>query len=177
MSFLVLMKVAIPWCGAVRPRRNHHLEATRCQQRYEVIRVVSLVRNRGLHRLLGYQPCRLADISGVATGEDELQWVAQGIGHGMDLSAEAAARAPQGFGIRVAFLAPAAQACARTTVLSKSTACKSGSVATCRCKSAHTPCLLQREKRLNTLFQRPNSAGSKRHWAPLRNTQSTASRN
>jgi hypothetical protein len=62
-------------------------------------------------------------------------------------------------------------------VRSTRTSGRSGSSATYRCISVHPPHSAQRAKRLNTLCQRPRSAGSRRHCAPLRSTPSTAFRN
>jgi hypothetical protein len=149
----------------VCPRRNHYRDATRLEQRYETVSVIGLIGNHCAYGLIGDPPLRLGHIRGLTPGKRELPWLTQRVGHGMDLGTEAAARAPQGFGLGTAFLAPAAQAWARTPGLSSNTSCKSGSAATCRCRSAHTPRSLQRAKRLNTLFQFPRSGGSRRRCA------------
>ena len=74
-------------------------------------------------------------------------------------------------------LLPAAQACARITVLSMQTFCKSALRVTLSKILSHTPNRLQLEKRLNTLFQRPRRAGRQRHCAPQRKIHRTASTN
>ena len=61
-------------------------------------------------------------------------------------------------------LAPAAETCARTTVLSNiCTRCAVGlSPASAWKKASNTPVRLSRQKRFQTLFQLPNSAGRAR---------------
>ena len=128
MPLLIDMAVVFPRLGAVLAGRDH-CRGTACPYRsYERIGIVALIRNHGL---VGQQRLGLRDVRRLPARKLEVQRVAQGIGQRLNLGAEAASGAPQGFGLRRAFLAPAAQACARTMVLSKKTSCKSGSWATC----------------------------------------------
>jgi hypothetical protein len=62
-------------------------------------------------------------------------------------------------------LAPAADTCARTTVLSNIwTKCADGlRLAKASKNASNTPARLSRQKRFQTLFQFPNSVGSARH--------------
>jgi hypothetical protein len=155
------MSVVGTRCEAVGARRNDRFHSQAVAQPHQVIGVVALVgeqcarRGKAANQVLG-----LADVGRLTAGEHERQEIAQGIGEGVDLGAEAPARTSQ----RVLYrAAPAAQAWARTTVLSISRCCRSGSRAMKRCNARHTPLFCQRLNRLNTLFQAPRCGGNNRH--------------
>jgi hypothetical protein len=81
----------------------------------------------------------------------------------VDLGREAAARAPERLAVLPPF-APAAETWARTTV--ESNICTRWAVwlraARASKKASNTPARLRRQKRFQTEFQEPNSAGSAR---------------
>ena len=81
----------------------------------------------------------------------------------VDLGREAAARASERLAILPPF-APAAETCARTMVESNiCTRCAVPlSAASASKKASNTPARLRRQKRFQTEFQLPNSAGSAR---------------
>ena len=111
-------------------------------------------------------------------GERELQRIARRVDQHMPLRPEAAARAapPPRRLIPVSWGAPAAQACARTTVASIITACRSEPSATPASRHPRTPGSSQGAKRLYTLFHPPYAAGRNRHRAPPRHTGRLAPR-
>ena len=82
----------------------------------------------------------------------------------VDLAREAAAGAAERLILLPPF-APAAETCARTTVLSN--ICTNCAVrlhpANASKKASNTPVRLSRQNRFQTLFQWPNSAGNARH--------------
>src|SRR4051794_30908555 len=144
-----------------------------------LVRVVAAVGQHLVRLDPGQQRDGLRVVPRRATGQEELQRVAESVCEDVDLGAEATPRAPERLRRLPAVFwgAPAAQACARTTVASMSTACRSGSSATPANSRPQTPRSSQRAKRLYTLFHSPYSAGRKRHWPPPRATQKTPSRN
>jgi hypothetical protein len=81
----------------------------------------------------------------------------------VDFRGEPAPRTAEGL-IFLPPLAPAAETCARTTVLSKNcTTCAVLLVSARSCRNAsNTPERLSRQNRFQMLFQLPNSAGSAR---------------
>jgi hypothetical protein len=124
------------------------------------------------------QVASLGDVVTLPAGQGETQRVSQRVGTYMDFGAEPTSAASEclRFLSTVFFGAPAAQGWARTTVLSNIKFSMSGSSAKWACMRSQTPLSHQRAKRLYTVFQLPYASGNKRHWAPLRVTQSTPSK-
>jgi hypothetical protein len=118
----------------------------------------------------------LGCIAGLASGQAETERVAKRVTGSMDLAGKAATRAAKSL-VSLIFFAPAAQAWARTTVLSSISHSTSASLLNPSSKARQTPFSCQRAKRLQTLFQGPNSSGSKRQAQPARAIQSTVSTN
>jgi hypothetical protein len=109
------------------------------------------------------QGFEVAAVARLAAGQMEAERIAVEIGLEMNLGREASPRAAE----RLAFLppfAPAADTCARTMV--ESNICTRCAVslndANASKNASNTPLWLSREKRFQTLFQLPNSAGSAR---------------
>jgi len=147
----------------------------------KVIGIVAFIRNHILAGEAGNQVFRLGDIIALSTRQRKAQRITQRIDRHMDFGAEPTPAASEGLGgLSAVFLdAPAAQGWAHTMVLSISSDSMSGSLAKWVCICSQMPSSHQRAKRLYTAFQFPYSAGSKRHWAPLRaihNTPSTKRR-
>jgi hypothetical protein len=128
--------------------------------------IVALVRDGGARRDVGTkieQRFEVAAIAGFATGQMEGQGQTVEIGLQMDLRREAATRDAEGLAFLPPF-APAAETCARTMV--ESNICTRWALplrpARASKKASNTPDRLKRQKRFQTLFQFPNSAGSAR---------------
>ena len=121
------------------------------------------------------QLLRLGDVVLLPSGQDESQGVAQGVHAHVNLGAEPAAAPAQGLG-RLATLfggAPAAQGCARTTVLSM---IRYSDPRRRRNVDAFVPRRLgPNGQSFVDAVQFPYSAGSSRHWAPERLIHKTAS--
>lgn len=109
------------------------------------------------------QGLELAAVAGLAAGQVEGKWQAIEVALEVDLGAEAAARAAERLAV-LPPLAPAAETCARTTVLSNiCTKCAVELRPTSAWKKAsNTPDWLRRQNRFQTEFQGPYSAGSAR---------------
>jgi hypothetical protein len=90
---------------------------------------------------------RFGRIAGLACGQAETEWVAERIAGSMDLAGKAATRAAKSL-VSLIFFAPAAQAWARTTVLSSINHSTSASSLNPSSKACHTPFSCQRAKRL-----------------------------
>ena len=106
---------------------------------------------------------KLRGVADLAAGQMESDGQAVKVGLEVDFRGEPAPRTAQ----RLIFLppfAPAAETCARTTVLSKNcTTCAVLLVSARSCRNAsNTPERLSRQNRFQMLFQLPNSAGSAR---------------
>ena len=108
-------------------------------------------------------------------GQLERERKAEGIDDEVDLGRSAAPRSADAVNCGPPF-PPAACWWARFVVLSM--LCHSGSIAVCNAanSSSQRPCLDHRSKRLNTVFQEPNSLGRSRHGTPVRRHHTTASK-
>ena len=97
------------------------------------IRIIGAVGNRTLELEVCNQIFSLCNVMPLAAGQKKAQWITQGIYTGMDFGAEPAAAAPESLcGLASVFFGdPAAQGCARTTVLSNRIFSISGSSAKC----------------------------------------------
>jgi hypothetical protein len=112
---------------------------------------------------------------GLARRQQERDWKTLSVGPGMDFGRESTARAAKSL-ILSPPLAPAAQWCARITVLS--TICiASFPPPSARASSSRSqrPLVVQRRYCRCTEFQLPSSSGRSRHGAPVRAIQKTAS--
>lgn len=109
------------------------------------------------------QDLELASVAGLPAGEVERERLAVEVALEVDLGAPAATRAAERLAV-LPPLAPAAETCARTTVLSNiCTRCADGLRPASAWKNAsNTPLRLSREKRFHTLFQCPYPAGRAR---------------
>ena len=120
MTLPVQMPVIVGGCLAVRAGRNdrHHTQFQDVSAK--LLGIVPFVGQYVLASITGDQLLRLGDVVLLPSGQDESQGVAQAVHAHVNLGAEPAAAPAQGLG-RLATLfggAPAAQGCARTTVLS-----------------------------------------------------------
>jgi hypothetical protein len=109
------------------------------------------------------QDFELPAVAGFAPSQMDGKGQAIKVGLEVDLRRESAARATERLTV-LPPLAPAAETCARTTVLSNiCTRCAVGLICANAWKNAsNTPDRLSRQKRFQTLFQPPNSVGSAR---------------
>ena len=116
----------------------------------KLLGIVPLVGQYVLASITGDQLLRLGDVVLLPSGQDESQGVAQAVHAHVNLGAEPAAAPAQGLGRRATLLggAPAAQGCARTTVLSMIRYSRSASSQQCCCICAQTPWSVQRANRL-----------------------------
>jgi hypothetical protein len=176
MSFAVSMAVIGTRHKSVLSSRDHRLRAGSLNRGDKGVGVIALVCNH----LFGVEALdegwALRDVMHFAAGQIPTHRITERIGRHMNLRAQSAARASDGLFARF-FWAPAACWCARTTVLSSRSDCRSvsaPSTATIRCQ---TPLLPQREKRVYTLCQLPNDSGRSRHGLPVRAIHKTASTN
>ena len=100
---------------------------------------------------LGFDPVDQAKrfwcIAGLTSGQAETERVAEGVAGSMNLTGKAASRAAKSL-ISFIFFAPAAQAWARTTVLSSISHSTSASSLNPSSKARQTPFSCQRAKRL-----------------------------
>lgn len=92
----------------------------------------------------------------------------------VDLRRRPTTRTPDRVALRPPF-PPAECWCARLIVASMLCHSSSTSVRSAWNSRAQRPCFDQRSKRLNTVFQEPNSSGRSRHGTPVRRHHSTAS--
>ena len=86
----------------------------------ETVGIVAAVSNDVVADTISQQCLRLRDIVSVTTGQENVKRIAQGVYDYMNLGAESASTAPERLRLLAALFlgAPAAQGCARTTVLS-----------------------------------------------------------
>ena len=129
---LVALAVEVPvgraLLAAGRPGWDHRQDAGGGQGRQDRVGVVSLVGDHRLGRTAVEQGQGLRRVALPPGGQVEGERVAQGVPGRVQLGREAAARAAERLPAG-AFFAPAAQACARTTVLSSITHSRSASLA------------------------------------------------
>jgi hypothetical protein len=161
--------------GAVR--RDDGLSARVCNGDAKAIGVVALVSEQVFEGRTADQALCLRDIGDLACRQDEADRIAEGVDGNADLRAQAAARTPDRLIFGPPFWAPAACWCARTMVESMIRYSRSGFSPSSVKSRFQTPFFAHRRKRLNTLFQLPNSSGRSRHGAPARTSHSTASTN
>ena len=103
MALFVNKPVALAGLGPAATRRDDRLHAPFLDGLYERIGVIALVADKGLGTCGGQrqQSLGLTDVAGLSAGQNELQWVSQGIGDGVDLGAEAPTRTSQGLALGV----------------------------------------------------------------------------
>ena len=152
--------------GRVGLARDDRANAALAGRRAVRFAVVSLVGQRRARRDVGAeveQGLELAAVAGLAAGEAEGDRLAAEVGLEMALGREPAPRAAERLAV-LPPLAPAAETWARTTVLSNiCTRCAVGLRPASAWKNAsNTPARLSRQKRFQTEFQGPNSAGNAR---------------
>ena len=125
--------------------------------------------------ILGHQIIESGAVMGFSRCQQERDWKTLSVGPGVDLGRKATARAAKSLIFGPPF-APAAQWCARMTVLS--TICtpplpppsaRASSI------TSHSPLVVQRRYCLWIEFQLPSSSGKSRQGAPVRAIQNTAS--
>jgi hypothetical protein len=109
------------------------------------------------------QNLKLPAVAGLTAGQMEVERQARAVGLEVDFGREPAARAAERLAL-LPPLAPAAETCARTTVLSNIwRRCALSLRSASNWKNAsNTPRRLSRQNRFHTLFQFPNSFGSAR---------------
>ena len=118
-------------CGSSGAECRHHTQFQDVAAK--LLGIVPLVGQYVLASITGDQLLRLGDVVLLPAGQDESQGVAQAVHAHVNLGAEPASAPAQGLG-RLATLfggAPAAQGCARTTVLSMIRYSRSGSSQQC----------------------------------------------
>ena len=133
MALPVPMPVIVGGCLAVRAGRNDRHHAQFQDVLAKLLGIVPLVGQYVLASITGDQTFRLGDVVLLPSGQDESQGVAQAVHAHVNLGAEPTAAPSQGLGCLATLLggAPAAQGCARTTVLSMMRYSRSGSSAKC----------------------------------------------
>ena len=133
MSLLVKMLVILSLFFPVLARRYHRLRFSISDFLQEMVCVIRAISNHALKFIPCDQIFGLSNVMLLSTSQQKAQRVAQSVYVGMDFSAESAPAAPQGLRFLTTFFwgAPAAQGCARTTVLSSSMFSISGSSAKC----------------------------------------------
>jgi len=162
---------------SVATRRDDGLSARLGDCCDEHIAVISLVSDDCIG-LDGIDQCRpLRNVGCLATGEDQAQWIAQGIHACMNLGSQPTARAADRLIATVFFNAPAECWCARTTVESMNSSSRSASPWSASATRDQTPLASQRAKRTYTECQFPNLGGRSRQGFPTRAVYSTASMN
>jgi hypothetical protein len=132
MSFFVVMAVIFALHFAIFPRWYHCLGFFFSNLLQEIIRIVRAIRDYSLKIKIFDQVIGLSNVMSLTAGQAKAQRIAQSIyAAGMDLSTEAASASSKCLGCltTVFFEAPAAQGCARTTVLSNRIFSISGSPA------------------------------------------------
>ena len=97
------------------------------------IRVIGAVGNHTVGFIACNQIFSLGDVMPLPSSQKKAQWITQSIDYSMDFGAEPAPASTKGLRLlaSVFFSAPAAQGCARTTVLSSRIFSRSGSPAKC----------------------------------------------
>ena len=133
VPLLVQVAIIFPLFFAVLAGRYHRFGFFLRNLLQEIFRIIRAIRNHPLKIEICNQVFGLGDIMSLPSGQKKPQRIAQGIYAGVDLGAEPAPAASE----RLAFLpatffaAPAAQGCARTTLLSSKIFSISGSSAKC----------------------------------------------
>ena len=176
MALLVELGIVCNGLGAGAFRGDHGDNAVGAQVCSEGIGVEGLVGDQDLGGQAADERFGLGDVVRLAGGETNAQRIAERIDGDVQLGAQAPARAPDGLILSPPF-APAECWWARTMVESSMTYSKSGSSVKALKRLSHTPAFDPRQKRFQTLFQRPTSSGRSRQGAPVRATHSTASTN
>ena len=140
------------------------------------IAVVALVaqHDRRIGVALSHQVVESCAVVGLARGQQKRDWKTLSVGPGVDFGRKATARAAKSLVLSPPF-APAAQWCARMTVLSTiCTASLPPPSARASSIRSHSPLAVQRRYCRCTEFQFPSSSGRSRHGAPVRAIQNTA---
>lgn len=133
VPLLVQVAVVFPLLFAVLAGRYHRFGFFLRNLLQEIFRIIRAIRNHPLKIKICNQVFGLGDIMSLPSGQKKAKRIAQGVYTGVDLGAEPAPAASE----RLTFLpatffeAPAAQGCARTTVLSSKIFSISGSLAKC----------------------------------------------
>jgi hypothetical protein len=143
--------------GAVR--WNNSLSARVCNRGSKAIGVVALIGEQIIEGKTADQAFCLTDIGDLACRQDEANRIAESVDGNADLRAQPAARMPDRLIFASPFWAPAACWCARTMVESMIRYSRSGFSPNSVKSRCQTPFFAHRRKRLNTLFQLPNSSG------------------
>jgi len=133
MSLFVQMPVIFTLFFAIFSGWNHRFRLFFSNLLQKGLRVIRAVGNRTLEFVACNQIFSLGNVMPLTASQQKAQGIAQSIYNGMDFGAEPASAAPEGLGglASVFFEAPAAQGCARTTVLSSRIFSISGSPAKC----------------------------------------------
>ena len=133
MTLPVQMPVIVGGFLAVRAGRNDRSHAPLQNVLAKPLGVIPFVGQYVLASITGDQTLRLGDVVLLPAGQYESQGVAQAVHAHVNLGAEPAAAPAQGLGCLATLFggAPAAQGCARTTVLSMMRYSISGSSAKC----------------------------------------------
>jgi hypothetical protein len=146
--------------------RDHRADAPLARRGTVALGVITFVGHGGAGRDVRpevEQDLKLAAVARLTRGQVEGERQAIEVDLEVDLGREAAARAAERLA-RLPPLAPAAETWARTAV--ESNICTKCAVplspASASKKASNTPARLRRQKRFQTLFQGPNSAGSAR---------------
>ena len=133
MSLFVPMRVVVTQFFAVFASGDNRFRLVGRNGQQKCVGVVSAVGNHPLKVKTGNQVFRLSNVMPLAGGQQKAQGIAQGIYTDVDFGTEPAATTPESLcDLPAVFLeAPAAQGCARTTVLSNRMFSNSGSAAKC----------------------------------------------
>jgi len=133
MPFLVPMSVVFSLLFAISARWNDHFHLRGHQGPDKIGVIIGPVGNQALELQLSHQRFCLGNVMALTTRQAKAQWVAQRIHAHMDFGAEPAPAPAEGlFGLAAPFLAaPAAQGCARITLLSRIRFSMSGSSTKC----------------------------------------------
>jgi hypothetical protein len=133
MTLLVQMLVIITLLFAIFSGRDDRLGLFLSNFLQKRVRIIGAVGNRPLEPEVCYQIFSLCDVMPLPARQKKAQWIAQGVYTGVDFGAESASATPESLcGLAAAFFwAPAAQGCARTTVLSSRIFSISGSLTKC----------------------------------------------
>jgi hypothetical protein len=133
MPFFVEMTIIFTLLFAVLAGWYHRLGLFFGNLLQEIIRIVRAICDHPLKIKICDQVNGLSNIMALPASQEKAQGIAQGIYAGVDLGAESTSAASKRLGFLTAafFRAPAAQGCARTTVLSNKIFSISGSPAKC----------------------------------------------
>lgn len=146
IAALVDMPVERAGVESVRARWNDRLAALRRNRFDEGIRIVALVGDDELGRLILNQRCRLLDVGDLPGRENDPQWIAQGIDGHVQFGGQSAPRAAD-FLLAGFFGAPAECWWARTMVESMNRCSMSASPCSAVATRSQTPFSRQRAKR------------------------------